>query len=231
PEFTILEFYTAYKDYFWMMDMVEDLFRVIADKALESREITIGDHVISFDKSFRRATMFDLFLEHTGMNLRGLNRAELLQAARSLQVDVATDATAMKILDEIFSQKVEHHLIQPTFVMDYPVEMSPLAKAHRSEEGLVERFELFINGYEFANCFTELNDPIDQRQRLEEQARDRAGGDLEAMVLDEDFLQAIEVGMPPTAGLGIGIDRLVMLLTGQDSIRDVLFFPTMRPEV
>lgn len=231
PEFTMMEIYIAYKDYFWMMDMVEDLFRVIADKALESREITIGDHVISFDKSFRRATMFDLFLEHTGMNLRGLNRAELLQAARSLQVDVATDATAMKILDEIFSQKVEHHLIQPTFVMDYPVEMSPLAKAHRSEEGLVERFELFINGYEFANCFTELNDPIDQRQRLEEQARDRAGGDLEAMVLDEDFLQAIEVGMPPTAGLGIGIDRLVMLLTGQDSIRDVLFFPTMRPEV
>lgn len=231
PEFTMMEIYIAYKDYFWMMDMVEDLFRVIADKALESREITIGDHVISFDKPFRRATMFDLFLEHTGMNLRGLNRAELLQAARTLQVDVATEATAMKILDEIFSQKVEHHLIQPTFVMDYPVEMSPLAKAHRSEEGLVERFELFINGYEFANCFTELNDPIDQRQRLEEQARDRAGGDLEAMVLDEDFLQAIEVGMPPTAGLGIGIDRLVMLLTGQDSIRDVLFFPTMRPEV
>jgi lysyl-tRNA synthetase class 2 len=230
PEFTMMEIYIAYKDYYWMMDMVEDLFQTIADKALGKREIHAGEHVISFDQPFRRAKMFDLFQEYTGMNLRGLNRAELLKAARSLHVEVASDATAMKILDEIFSQKVEHHLIQPTFVMDYPVEMSPLAKAHRSEEGLVERFELFINGYEFANCFTELNDPVDQRQRLEDQARDRAGGDEEAMVLDEDFLQAIEVGMPPTAGLGIGIDRLVMLLTGQDSIRDVLFFPTMRPE-
>jgi len=230
PEFTMMEIYIAYKDYYWMMDMVEDLFQTIADKALGKRDIYAGDNLISFDQPFRRAKMFDLFQEYTGMNLRGLNRAELMKAARSLNVDVESDATAMKILDEIFSQKVEQHLIQPTFVMDYPVEMSPLAKAHRNEEGLVERFELFINGYEFANCFTELNDPVDQRQRLEEQARDRAGGDEEAMVLDEDFLQAIEVGMPPTAGLGIGIDRLVMLLTGQESIRDVLFFPTMRPE-
>jgi lysyl-tRNA synthetase class 2 len=230
PEFTMMEIYIAYKDYYWMMDMVEDLFQTIADKALGKREIMIGEHEISFSGPFRRAKMFDLFQEYTGMNLRGLNRAELLQAARSLNVEVASDATAMKILDEIFSQKVEHHLIQPTFVMDYPVEMSPLAKAHRSEEGLVERFELFINGNEIANCFTELNDPVDQRKRLEDQALDRAGGDEEAMVLDEDFLQAIEVGMPPTAGLGIGIDRLVMLLTGQESIRDVLFFPTMRPE-
>jgi len=230
PEFTMMEIYIAYKDYYWMMDMVEDLFQTIADKALGKREIMIGEHEISFSGPFRRAKMFDLFQEYAGMNLRGLNRAELLQAARSLNVEVASDATAMKILDEIFSQKVEHHLIQPTFVMDYPVEMSPLAKAHRSEEGLVERFELFINGNEIANCFTELNDPVDQRKRLEDQALDRAGGDEEAMVLDEDFLQAIEVGMPPTAGLGIGIDRLVMLLTGQESIRDVLFFPTMRPE-
>lgn len=230
PEFTMMEIYIAYKDYYWMMDMVEDLFQTIADKALGKREIMIGEHEISFSGPFRRAKMFDLFQEYAGMNLRGLNRAELLQAARSLNVEVPSDATAMKILDEIFSQKVEHHLIQPTFVMDYPVEMSPLAKAHRSEEGLVERFELFINGNEIANCFTELNDPVDQRKRLEDQALDRAGGDEEAMVLDEDFLQAIEVGMPPTAGLGIGIDRLVMLLTGQESIRDVLFFPTMRPE-
>jgi lysyl-tRNA synthetase class 2 len=230
PEFTMMEIYIAYKDYYWMMDMVEDLFQTIADKALGKREIMIGEHEISFSGPFRRAKMFDLFEEYAGMNLRGLNRAELLQAARSLNVEVPSDATAMKILDEIFSQKVEHHLIQPTFVMDYPVEMSPLAKAHRSEEGLVERFELFINGNEIANCFTELNDPVDQRKRLEDQALDRAGGDEEAMVLDEDFLQAIEVGMPPTAGLGIGIDRLVMLLTGQESIRDVLFFPTMRPE-
>lgn len=230
PEFTMMEIYIAYKDYNWMMDMVEDLFQTIADKALGKREIMIGEHEISFSGPFRRAKMFDLYQEYTGMNLRGLNRAELMKAARSLNVDVESDATAMKILDEIFSQKVEHHLIQPTFVMDYPIEMSPLAKAHRTEEGLVERFELFINGNEIANCFTELNDPIDQRKRLEDQALDRAGGDEEAMILDEDFLQAIEVGMPPTAGLGIGIDRLVMLLTGQESIRDVLFFPTMRPE-
>jgi lysyl-tRNA synthetase class 2 len=230
PEFTMMEIYIAYKDYYWMMDMVENLFQTIADKALGKREVMFGEHEISFSGPFRRAKMFDLFQEYAGMNLRGLNRAELLQAARSLNVEVPSDATAMKILDEIFSQKVEHHLIQPTFVMDYPVEMSPLAKAHRSEEGLVERFELFINGNEIANCFTELNDPVDQRKRLEDQALDRAGGDEEAMILDEDFLQAIEVGMPPTAGLGIGIDRLVMLLTGQESIRDVLFFPTMRPE-
>ena len=230
PEFTMMEIYIAYKDYYWMMDMVEDLFQTIADKALGKRETTAGEHVISFEQPFRRAKMFDLFQEYAGMNLRGLNRAELLQAARSLNVEVASDATAMKILDEIFSQKVEHHLIQPTFVMDYPVEMSPLAKAHRTEEGLVERFELFINGNEIANCFTELNDPVDQRKRLEDQALDRAGGDEEAMVLDEDFLQAIEVGMPPTAGLGIGIDRLFMYLTDTQNIRDVILFPTMRPE-
>ena len=230
PEFTMMEIYIAYKDYYWMMNMVEELFGYIANHALGTTEIVHGDTTLSFSAPFRRAKMFDLFDDYTGMNLRGLNRAELMQAARSLNVDVASDATAMKILDEIFSQKVEHHLIQPTFVIDYPLEMSPLAKKHRTDEGLVERFELFINGSEIANCFTELNDPIDQRKRLEEQALDRAGGDDEAMVLDEDFIQAIEVGMPPTAGLGIGIDRLVMLLTGQDSIRDVLFFPTMRPE-
>ena len=174
--------------------------------------------------------MFDLFDEHTGKNLRGLSREQLLATARELNVGVDSTASAMKILDEIFSVLVQPHLIQPTFVMDYPVEMSPLAKAHRIEKGLVERFELFVMGKEIANAFSELNDPLDQRARLEDQAQIRADGDDEAMVVDEDFLHAIEVGLPPTAGLGVGIDRLVMLLTNNDSIRDVLFFPQMRPE-
>ena len=164
------------------------------------------------------------------MDLRGKSREELVAAAKDLGVDIDPSWSAMKVLDEIFGAKVEHHLVQPTFVTDYPVEMSPLAKAHRSEEGLVERFELFVNGKEVANSFTELNDPIDQRARLEDQAQIRADGDDEAMVVDEDFLHAIEVGLPPTAGLGIGIDRVVMLFTGNDSIRDVVFFPQMRPE-
>ena len=230
PEFTMMEIYIAYKDYYWMMDMVEDLFGHICEYALGKKEVNHGNKVLNFNKPFRRAKMFDLFFEYTGKHLKGLNKAELLQSARDLQVEIQSDASAMKILDEIFSQKVEHHLIQPTFVIDYPLEMSPLAKKHRTEDGLVERFELFVNGNEIANCFTELNDPIDQRKRLEDQALVRADGDEEAMILDEDFIQSIEVGMPPTAGLGIGIDRLVMLLTNQESIRDVLFFPTMRPE-
>ena len=159
-----------------------------------------------------------------------MSRDELAEVAKSMGIQIDATFSSMKLLDVIFSEKVEHHLIQPTFVIDYPVEMSPLAKKHRTEEGLVERFELFINGGEIANSFSELNDARDQRARLEEQSRIRAAGDDEAMVLDEDFLNAIEIGMPPTAGLGIGIDRLVMLMTGETSIRDVLFFPQMKPE-
>jgi len=230
PEYTAMEIYVAYKDYQWMMDMTEDMLHTIVMDVNGSENVIFQEKDFSFAKPFRRARMFDLFSEHTGMDLRGRSREELLAAARSLDVDIDPKASAMKILDEIFSVKVQPHLVQPTFVTDYPVEMSPLAKAHPTEAGLVERFELFINGNELANAFSELNDPIDQRQRLEDQARIRADGDDEAMVVDEDFLHAIEVGLPPTAGLGVGIDRLVMLLTNNDSIRDVVFFPQMRPE-
>lgn len=230
PEFTAMEIYVAYKDYLWMMDMAEDLLQTIVNAVHGTTTVRCGDVDVSWAKPFRRETMYGLFDQHTGRNLRGLHREQLLEAARELDVAVDPKASAMKILDEIFSVCVQPHLIQPTFVMDYPVEMSPLAKAHRTKAGLVERFELFVMGKEIANAFSELNDPIDQRARLEEQAQIRADGDDEAMVVDEDFLHAIEVGLPPTAGMGIGIDRLVMLLTDNDSIRDVLFFPQMRPE-
>lgn len=230
PEFTMMEIYVAYKDYVWMMEMVEELFSTIALKVHDMTDVRLGDRTISFKAPFIRARMFDLLKKYTDRDLRGATHEELRSVAKELQIDVDPKASHMKILDEIFSEKVQPNLIQPTFVIDYPVEMSPLAKAHRSEHGLVERFELFVNGQEIANSFSELNDPIDQRKRLEEQAAIRAEGDDEAMVVDEDFLYAIEVGMPPTAGLGIGIDRLVMLLTNNDSIRDVLFFPQMRVE-
>lgn len=230
PEFTAMEIYVAYKDYNWMMDLTEEMFRVAARSVHDNLEIEFDGNKIYLEKPFARKKMFDLFKEHTGFDLKGKSKEELTNIAKNIGINIESGWSSMKILDEIFSLKVEKHLVQPTFVIDYPVEMSPLAKKHRTEDGLVERFELFINGAEYANSFSELNDPRDQRARLEEQAKNRADGDEEAMVLDEDFLQAIEIGMPPTAGLGVGIDRLVMLLTGQTSIRDVLFFPQMRPE-
>lgn len=230
PEFTAMEIYVAYKDYNWMMEMVEDLLNTIAVNVIGKTEIEYDGKTISLHKPFRRAKMFDLFKEYTGKDLFGASLEELQKLSKEYELDLPPTASYTKILDEIFSEKVQPNLIQPTYVIDYPVEISPLAKKHRTDEGLVERFELYVNGGEIANAFSELNDPRDQRQRLEDQARQRAGGDDEAMVLDEDFLNAIEIGMPPTAGLGIGVDRLVMLLTGQTSIRDVLFFPTMRPE-
>lgn len=229
PEYTAMEIYVAYKDYLWMMDMTEELVHSIVVSVHNTTTVPYGDTDVSYARPFRRARMYDLLLEHTGKDLRGMDRAQLLAVARDVSVPVDSKASSMKILDEIFSEKVQPHLIQPTFIMDYPVEMSPLAKSHRTDAGLVERFELFVMGKEIANAFSELNDPIEQRLRLEEQATIRAEGDDEAMVVDEEFLHALEVGMPPTAGLGIGIDRLVMLLTNTDSIRDVLFFPQMRP--
>lgn len=230
PEFTAMEIYVAYKDYNWMMELTESLINQICKEVNSSESVTINDKEISFALPFRRAKMFDLFKEYTGKDLKGLSRDKLASAANELGIETDSSMNSMKILDLIFGEKVEHRLIQPTFVIDYPIEMSPLAKKHRTEEGLVERFELFVNGSEIANCFSELNDPRDQRARLEEQAKIRAAGDDEAMIVDEDFLNALEIGMPPTAGLGIGIDRLVMLMTGETSIRDVLFFPQMRPE-
>ncbi len=230
PEFTQVELYVAYKDYNWMMGFVEQMIEQVVKTLHGTTKITVGANEIDFRTPWRRIPMLDAIAEETGRDLSGMSEDEIRQVARDLGVPVDNAMGKGKLIDEIFGEKVEHKLIQPTFITDYPIEMSPLAKKHRTKEGLVERFELMCNGKELCNAFTELNDPVDQRQRLEEQARLRSEGDDEAMVVDEDFLKALEYGMPPTAGLGIGIDRLAMILTNQESIRDVLFFPHMRPE-
>ena len=230
PEFTMLEVYVAYRDYLWMMGMVEEMIAGVASHVNGSLRIETAGGVIDLSPPWRRLTMYDAIKEYTGFSLRGKTAEELTDIAGKLGIGVNKADGAGKIMDDIFSEKVEPHLIQPTIIMDYPLEMSPLAKRHRKETGLVERFELICNGQELCNAFSELNDPLDQRMRFEEQMKLRAGGAAETQPLDEDFLRSLEYGMPPTAGLGIGIDRLVMLLTGQDSIRDVIFFPQMRPE-
>ncbi len=230
PEFTQVELYVAYKDYNWMMDFVEEMLESVSLKLHGKTKVTVGKNEIDFKRPFKRIPMLDAIKEETGKDLFGKDGADLRAIAQELGVHTDDSMGAGKIIDEIFGEFVEPKLIQPTFITDYPIEMSPLAKKHRSKEGLVERFELICNGKEICNAFTELNDPVDQRNRLEEQARLRADGDEEAMTVDEDFLRAIEFGMPPTVGLGIGIDRLAMIMTNQDSIRDVLFFPHMRPE-
>ncbi len=230
PEFTQVELYVAYKDYNWMMDFVEEMLGKVAVELHGSSKVTVGEHEIDFSKGWKRIPMLDAIKEETGKDLFGLDVPELRKVAAELKVGTDDTMGVGKIIDEIFGEHVEPKLIQPTFITDYPIEMSPLAKKHRSKEGLVERFELICNGKEVCNAFTELNDPIDQRNRLEEQAKLRADGDDEAMSVDEDFLRALEYGMPPTVGLGIGIDRLAMIMTNQESIRDVLFFPHMRPE-
>jgi lysyl-tRNA synthetase class 2 len=230
PEFTMLEVYVAYQDYRWMMELVEQLVSRVALELNGTMKVTLGGNAIDFTPPWTRISMFDAIAKYTGHQLRGSDEAALRAAAKALHVEVGPRDGAGKIIDEIFGEKVESHLIQPTFIMDYPVEMSPLAKKHRSEPGLVERFEAICNGQEMCNAFSELNDPLDQRARFEEQMRAKARGEDEVQPLDEDFLRALEYGMPPTAGLGIGIDRLTMLLTGAESIRDVIFFPQMKPE-
>lgn len=231
PEFTMLELYVAYKDYEWMMELVEQLICAAATEVNGATRWTVGAHEINFAPPWKRLTMFAAIEQHTGKNLRGRTENELKHIAKELHVECAPGAGSGAVIDEIFSECVEPKLIQPTFITDYPIEMSPLAKRHRTEQGLVERFEVIVNGQELCNAFSELNDPIDQRNRFEEQMQLRARGDEEAQVLDDDYVRALEYGMPPTAGLGIGIDRLTMLFTNRDSIRDVIFFPQMKPEL
>ncbi|HEU4472233.1 MAG TPA: lysine--tRNA ligase [Flavisolibacter sp.] len=230
PEFTILEFYTAYKDYLWMMNVTERLLEKAAIDVCGGTDVTVGDKVISFKAPFKRISIFDAIREHTGFDVSQMDEAALRDVCRQLQLPVDETMGLGKLVDEIFGNRCEHHYVQPTFIIDYPVEMSPLTKKHRSKPGLVERFELMINGKEIANAYSELNDPIDQRERFEEQVKLMERGDEEAMYIDYDFLRALEYGMPPTSGIGFGIDRLCMLLTNQPSIQDVLLFPQMRPE-
>lgn len=230
PEFTSMEIYVAYKDYIWMMEMVEELIEQVTQTIHGKTTIKVGANEISFAAPYRRLTMFDSIKEYAGIDVSQMNEAELREVCKRLAISVDDTMGKGKLIDEIFGEKVEANLIQPTYITDYPIEMTPLAKKHRTEPGLVERFELFVNGKEIANAYTELNDPIDQRERFEDQLKLAARGDDEAMAMDEDFLRALEYGMPPTSGLGIGIDRLTMLMTDNTTIQEVLFFPQMRPE-
>lgn len=230
PEFTQIELYVAYKDYEWMMNLVEEMIEKVAIDVTGSTVVKVGEHDIDFKRPWKRYTMYGAIKEFTGVDISDMDEQALRQAAKDLQVGLDPTMGRGKIIDEIFGEKCESLLIQPTFITNYPVEMSPLAKKHRSEEGLVERFEAICNGKEISNAFSELNDPIDQRERFEAQLELGKRGDDEAMVLDEDFLRALEYGMPPTAGVGIGMDRLAMIMTNSNSIQDVLFFPQMKPE-
>lgn len=230
PEFTGLEIYVAYKDYLWMMDYTEEMIHRCAMDVLGTDKVMVGDHEISFKRPFKRISMIDSIKENTGIDINGMNEEQLREVCRQLEIEIDPSMGKGKLIDEIFGAKCEGNYIQPTFITDYPVEMSPLCKRHRDNPELTERFELMINGKEVANAYTELNDPIDQRARFEEQMMLAGRGDDEAMVIDQDFLRALEYGMPPTSGMGIGIDRFVMLLTGQTQIQEVLLFPQMRPE-
>lgn len=230
PEFTGLEIYVAYKDYYWMMDFVEEMLDTCAMDVAGSTTVMVGENEISFAKPYARLTMAEAIKKYGNIDIEGKSEAELGAAAKNLGCEVTAQMGVAKLIDEIFGACAEKHLIQPTFITDYPIEMSPLTKKHRSKPGLVERFELFVNGKEIANAYTELNDPIDQRERFEDQLALAARGDEEAMAYDHDFVRALEYAMPPSSGLGIGIDRLTMMLTNQQSIQEVLFFPQMRPE-
>jgi lysyl-tRNA synthetase class 2 len=230
PEFTVLEFYVAYKDYLWMMEITEQMLETVALATNGTTKAVVDGKEIDFKAPYKRITMHDAIKEFTAYDIEGLDEEGLRKICRDLSIDTDNTMGVGKLIDEIFSEKCEKNFVQPTFIIDYPVEMSPLTKKHRSKQGLVERFELMINGREMANAYSELNDPIDQRERFEQQAKLMERGDEEAMYIDYDFLRALEYGMPPTAGIGFGIDRLCMLLTEQPSIQDVLFFPQMRNE-
>ena len=230
PEFTAMEIYVSYKDYDWMMSFTEQMLEHICLSVLGTTKVKVGEREIDFKAPYRRVTMLDAIHEHTGIDVSGMNEEELRATCKSLGIEVDDTMGKGKLIDELFGEKCEGSYIQPTFITDYPKEMSPLTKEHRTNPLLTERFELMVNGKELANAYSELNDPIDQRERFEDQLRLSEKGDDEAMFIDHDFLRALEYGMPPTSGMGIGMDRLVMLLTGQESIQEVLLFPQMRPE-
>ncbi len=230
PEFTVMELYVAYKDYHWMMETTESLLEKVAVDSNGSSQVTVGNHSIDFKAPYPRVPILSAIEQHTGVDVSGMDEDALRKAAKNMGIEVDDTMGVGKLIDEIFGEKCEHHYIQPTFIIDYPKEMSPLTKEHRDNPSLTERFELMVNGKELANAYSELNDPIDQRKRFEDQLALSEKGDDEAMFIDQDFLRALEYGMPPTSGIGIGIDRLVMLLTNNSSIQEVLFFPQMKPE-
>ncbi|MGN0195840.1 MAG: lysine--tRNA ligase [Candidatus Cryptobacteroides sp.] len=230
PEFTCMEIYVAYKDYIWMMEFVEKMLEKIALEVNGTTKVRIGDNEVDFKPPFRRLPMLEAIKEYAGVDIAGMDEDQLRETCKKLHVETDPSFGKGKLIDAIFGEYVEGHLIEPTFIIDYPVEMSPLTKRHRENPQLTERFELFVCGKELANAYSELNDPVDQLERFEEQARLKSKGDDEAMFVDYDFVRALEYGMPPTSGLGMGIDRLTMFMTGQSSIQDVLLFPQMRPE-
>jgi lysyl-tRNA synthetase class 2 len=230
PEFSMLEIYVAYKDYNWMMDFTERMLEKVAIDLNGTTKVTFGDVELDFKAPYPRVTMYEAILDHTGVDVSEMDEAALLKVCTDLRIETDASMGKGKLIDEIFGEKCEQHYVQPTFITDYPVEMSPLTKKHRSKPGLVERFELMACGTELANAYSELNDPLEQRARFEEQMDLADRGDDEAMLIDHDFLRALEYGMPPTSGMGIGMDRLAMMLTNNSSIQDVLFFPQMKPE-
>jgi len=231
PEFTVMEIYIAYKDYNWMMTFTEEIIKKAVLDLHGKTEIVYGEKIIDLNPPYKRISMTDAIKENTGFDISGVNEDELRGVCDKLEVPHAPEMGKGKLIDSIFSEKCEHKYVQPTFIIDYPVETSPLTKMHRTKPGLVERFELIINGKEITNAYSELNDPIDQMERFQEQLKLSEKGDDEAMFIDLDFVRALEYGMPPTSGMGLGVDRLTMLLTNQPSIQDVLLFPQMKPEI
>ena len=230
PEFTVLEIYVAYKDYNWMMEFVEEMLERVAMALHGTTDVQLGDNIISFKRPYKRISMIDAIKEYAGVDITGMNEDELREVCKKLNIETDPTMGVGKLIDEIFGETTEHHLIQPTFIIDYPIETSPLTKKHRSKPGLTERFELMVNGKELCNAYSELNDPIDQMERFQDQLKLSEKGDDEAMFIDHDFVRSLEYGMPPTSGMGMGIDRLTMFMTNAPSIQDVLLFPQMRPE-